>query len=31
MLSNILLVDLQAVTGVADNWAMDGDDVLWPM
>ena len=31
MLSRILLIDLQAVTGVADNWAMDGDHVLWPI
>ena len=31
MLSHILLIDLQAVTGVADNWTMDGDHVLWPM
>ena len=31
MLSHILLIHLQAVTGVTNNWTMDGDHVLWPM
>ena len=31
MLSHILLKDRQAVAGIADNWVVDGYNVLWPM
>ncbi len=31
MMGHVLLIDLQATTGVAGDWTMDGDHVLWPI
>jgi hypothetical protein len=31
MMSYIFLIDLQAITGIAGDRAMNGDHVLWPI
>jgi hypothetical protein len=31
MMGHVLFIELQAATGVAGNWTMDGGHVLWPI
>jgi hypothetical protein len=31
MMGHVLFIELQATTGVAGNWTMDGSHVLWPI